>query len=856
MRAAWRLATSSLSARRTRTALLCACVALCTVLVSAISCAIASINKGLEQRITETVGAGAVRLTHPGRAPFDASVLETVASWPGTRAVAGRLIASLVLKNTATGVDHRVVIYGVIPGREERLRPLEFLDGRMLGSDDEAVLDTRTADALGLKVGDWLEVVQFGSAERLKVVGVVRPPPLSQYLGAQTPAYFTLAALGRLTERPSLIHDVDILLEDATDPQKYTNAHAGEVARPLLLQPTARVTAGFTGQRATSQVALVVASVFAFLAASFIIATGMTTGITERTRELAILRCIGAERRQLAAAQVFSGLIVGSVGAAAGLPLGIGGAAFLVSRFPRQLPGGFAVSVPGIVTAGLGAIGAGAIGAVWSAWKAARVSPLSGLSARSQAPHRSTVAWMLLGGLALIATHALVVLSRSSNTDNFFWTYVPVAIPSMIVGYFLIGTPLTGVVARLGGPLLAVLLRLPPRLLTRTLAQTPFRHGFTAASMMVGVAMLVSIWTNGRSVLEFWLDRLDFPDAFVTGLSLKPDTADRIRGVDGVKNACAITLQNVSTDAFGVAGVTKYKTTFLAFEPDSFFSMMRIDWVQGDPQTAIPRLKQGGAVLVAREFWVTKRIGVGHKLVLRDDRGDPHEFEVVGVVTSPGLDIASKFFDIGENYVDQAVNSVFGSREDLRRCFGNDAISLVQFNFKPGVDADKTYSAVRRLHGTGIIAGGTAVWLKHYLHEMIGGTLRIFSLVAVGALLIASFGVANIIIAGVQARAYQFGVLRAIGAQRWLLGRLVIGEALIIAASASILGTALGLQAAWGGQNVTASSIGIEFGFSPPLGAIGWACVTVAVVTLGAALPTALNLVRKQPRQLLGVMRG
>ncbi|HYC99607.1 MAG TPA: FtsX-like permease family protein [Phycisphaerales bacterium] len=858
MPAAWRLATSNLSARRGRTALLCACVALCAALVCAIGCAIASINAGLEQRITETIGAGTLKLTHPGRAEFDASVIGTIDRWPGVRLVSGRLIDSMVLRNPAADLDHRSIVYGVMPGREERLRRFDVESGRMLAADDEVVLDVRTAQVLNLTVGQKLEVVRFGEKDTLTVVGTVRPPPLSQYLGAQTPAYLTLAAVQRMGDHPGAVHEVEIVLEDAAaaDAERFVASHRPEIPRPLILQPTARVTAGFEANRQTSQVGLLVASVFAFIAASFIIATGMTTGVSERTRELAVLRCIGGTRRQLAASQVISGLLVGATGAVVGVPLGVASAAFLVSRFPTQLPGGFAVSVPGVVSAALGAVGAGVIGALWSAWSAARVSPLQGLAARARPPRPDVILAMLVAAVALLCLHAAIVASRPTNTEGFFWLYVPIAIPAMLIGYFALGTPLTVAVSRLVSPMISTALRLPPRLLERTLAQTPFRHGFTAASMMVGLAMLVSIWTNGRSVLEFWLDKLVFPDAFVTGLSIKPDTADRIRRVEGVKDACAITMQTVSTDAFGISGLTRYKTTFMAFEPETFFSMTRVEWVQGDQETAVARLKQGGCVLVAKEFYVTRKIGLGHKLVLKDDNGAPFEFEVVGVVTSPGLDIASKFFDIGENYVEQAVNSVFGTRADLKRCFGNESISLVQINFEPGADPEKTYTAVRRLQGTGVIAGGTAVWLKKHVHEMIGGSLKIFSLVAIGALVIASFGVANIIIAGVQARTYQFGVLRAVGAQRWLLGRLVIAEALVIALAACVLGTGLGLQAAWGGQNVTSSAVGVEFGFRPPYAATAWAWLTVVVITVAAAAPTAWVLVRRSPRQLLGVMRG
>lgn len=858
MQAAWRLATSNLSARRTRTALLCACVALCAMLVCMIACAIASINAGLEQRISETVGAGDIRITRPGSAPFDDGIIKTVEGWPGVRVVTGRLIDSLALQNVSEKLDQRSPAYGIIPGREEQVRPFDLAAGRMPAADNEVVMDIRTAEALKLGVGQTFGVVRFGSSDVFTVVGTVRPPPLSGFLGAQTPTYFTLAALQRLTERPGTVNEVEIILTDSSPAsiERFAAEYRLKLPKPLILQPTARVTAGFQSNRQTSQIALVIVSVFAFIASSFIIATGMTTGVTERTRELAILRCIGATRGQLASAQVASGLIVGLIGASVGVPLGVAGAAILVARYPAQLPGGFALSVPGVLTAVLGAVGAGVIGSAWSAWSAARVSPLEGLTARAKAPRSRTIVVMLVAGVALLCVHATVVASRSGNTQNFFWFYVTLAIPSMLTGYFTLGTPVTVAIGRVLSAPISFVLGLPPRLLARTLAQTPFRHGFTAASMMVGLALLVAIWTNGKSALESWIDRLKFPDAVVTGLSLKPDTADRIRAVPGVKAVCAITTQNVGTDAFGIAGVTKYKTTFMAFEPESFFPMTRIEWVQGDEATAVARLKKGGAVLVAKEFYVTRKIGLGSKIRLKGDDGATHEFEVAGVVTSPGLDIASKFFSIGEDYVDQALNSVFGTRDDLRRCFHNDAITLVQIDFQPGANPDETYRAIRGLSGTGIIAGGTYVWLRQHLHEMIGGTLRIFSLVAVGALVISSFGVANIIIAGVQARTYQFGVLRAIGAQRWLLGRLVLGEALVIAAAACILGTCLGLQAAWGGQNVTSSTVGVEFEFRPPYVQAAWAWLAVVVITLGAALPTAWALVRKQPRQLLGVTRG
>ncbi|MFT3686483.1 MAG: ABC transporter permease [Phycisphaerales bacterium] len=390
MRAAWRLATSSLSARRTRTALLCACVAMCAALVCAISCAVSSINAGLEQRISETVGAADVRIVHPGQNLFDAGLVAKAQTWPGVTVVGARLRDSMAFKNLKTGKDGRVLVTGVMPDRERKLRPLDMAAGRLMEKDDEAVLDVRTAETLGLSVGDQFEVVRFGDSARMTVVGTVKPPPLSEFIGAQQPAYFTLAALQKIGDFPGKVHEIEIMLDRAgigggkSGSEEFVAAHRAEVPRPLFMQSTARATSGFASNRQTSQVALVIASVFAFIASSFIIATGMTTGVTERVRELAVLRCIGAMRRQLAAAQLMSGMLVGVIGACVGLPIGILGSAWLVSRYPQQLPGGFALSWPGVTVAALGSIAAGMIGAAWSAWNAARVTPLEGLAARAE----------------------------------------------------------------------------------------------------------------------------------------------------------------------------------------------------------------------------------------------------------------------------------------------------------------------------------------------------------------------------------------------------------------------------------------------------------------------------------------
>jgi putative ABC transport system permease protein len=123
-------------------------------------------------------------------------------------------------------------------------------------------------------------------------------------------------------------------------------------------------------------------------------------------------------------------------------------------------------------------------------------------------------------------------------------------------------------------------------------------------------------------------------------------------------------------------------------------------------------------------------------------------------------------------------------------------------------------------------------------------------------MLVASFGVANLIVAGVQARQFEFGVLRAIGAERSLVPRLVLAEATIVALTACITGTVFGTQAAWAGQKMYEAVLGLVLSLSIPVGptAAGW--LLTLLITLGAAGPTAWSLARRQARELLGAVRG
>ncbi len=737
-----------------------------------------------------------------------------------------------------------------------------------------AMLDAQEAATVnasqGVRIGDEVDVIRqytmvgqsftlptFQKPRTLRVVGIAAQPPL----GGRAQAYMTLRGLQDVVNQDGL-SQIDIALPKQADPAAVVAEHKGDLPKGLLLQTTQKITSGLDKNMESSQLGMVLATVMAFLSAAFIIMTGLTTNVAERQRELAIMRCIGAQRIQLARVQLVVGLLVGLGGALVGVPLGVALAWLLTIILGEQLPTGFVFSPLGVLLGAAGSLVSGLIGAAWPAWKVSRMSPLEALASRAVLPRPRGVVIVTAAGLLCLVCQLLIV-GLPSDGQVVFWGYATAGLPLMAIGYFLLGVPVVLLLSWLLGGVVSLVLGLPRKVLARTVSATPYRHGFTAGALMAGLALMVAIWTNGGAMLRDWLHKIDFPDAFVSGLNLPEEAQAKLDSMtDVVRSTAAITLHPVETDVFGVRALQQYKTTFVGFDPEPFFKMSRLTWVQGDPETAMRRLEEGGAVIVAREFLHAKGLGVGSTFTAKQN-SEEHTFEIVGVVSSPGLEVASKFFNVGEDYMDQAVHAVFGSRADMKEKFfggGEAPIHLIQVMFtdrvRPEQDASVLADIRRELLPYGILDAGSGRQIKDQINLFARGGLIAVTTIAFVAMLVACFGVANLIVAGIEARQFEFGVLRAVGAQRGLLNRLVIGEAVLIALTACVLGTMMGVQGSWAGQRLYRLLMGLSLELRPPPLPIlaGW--WIILSLSLLAAWPAIWRLNRKRPRDLLASMRG
>jgi len=889
MRVVWHLAISSLSGRRGRTILLVLAVTMATALSVAVSTAIGITGQQMQAESAQLAGLADISIHHVNRRGMDFSLLEKARSWSGVkRATAKRgLAATVQLK----GADKKVtvVIEGIEPQLINQMHPMKLDQGHFIESPDQIVIGSRMAKKLQAKLGDMVTVLgyqQEGSAPKpsedsvdaqdrsedisqLKVVGIYKRAVLSilQHPTGKVDlnrVQKLAVAAGQSGER---IDQIDIELEKGMTAQQFRDAHQKELPAEVTFAGTMSQSTHIKRDMQGMQLVQFLITALVFASAIFIILTSLTTAVMQRMRELAILRCIGTKRIQLLGAQLVTGGLISGVGAIIGLPIGILAAYLLYLRHAHKLQTPFVISPGGIAMALGAAMIAGLCGALYPGVLAARISPLEALTARAKKTTVSSLALCTVAGLLLVVAGPAILLVDPQSMDKTLWWYIYLGVPMTFLGYFLLGVPVLVLLSRTVAPLMGKLLGLPRALLPQSLTATPFRNGLTGGALMVGLAMLITIWTDGRSIMDGWFNNIRMPDGFVAtpqnplfgGISSKQ--IEQLRKVKSITEMCpsaAVPVTPVNI-ALGAEGLTSRSTQFISADVEVFFRMTDLEWVQGDPDTALKRMKEGGAVLVSREFLVAHGVGVGDILKIKRSSINPFadfkpvDFEVVGVVFSPGLDVAVHWFGIQGYYGEESLSSMFGTREDGKKHFGVDSANLVMYNVDPKV-TDTEVEGMIKEHVQGVVVGSSRM-IKLKIKDAVTRILSLASSLAFVALLIACFGVGNLIVANITSRQFEYGVLRAIGSHRLMLGRLVAAEAVIVALVGCINGTVLGMQLSWVAAKLRNQIFGL--GYTPALpidiALLGWGCVLAA--TLLAAVPAISRLVRAEPRVLLAADR-
>ena len=767
--------------------------------------------------------------------------------------------------------------------------------GRMLLPDDEyaCVLEAAYAQEKGVGPGDYLIMWdESGQTQHvLEIVGLTERRRIARF---QPPvALVRLPVLQNINNKVGFVTSVDVVLHKA-DPDSVHAA--GLKIRGIIRRAGAQahVRSALARMRQVEaaqqqqEIVLALLSSVAMLTALFIILSTLSMGLLERIAQLGMLRCVGTTRGQLAALVLAEVLPLGIAGILPGIPLGLGLTKLTVWLVPEYV-GEFAVSRRGLLLAVAAGLATTLVAASLPVLAAMRVSPLEALHPRARAPRRVglLVALVLAAGL-LVAELAIIAYKVGRDLQFVHWSAGSVVLLYAI--YALVAPTAVWLFGSSAVLLVARLVRVQPRLLQDQVGHAVWRSAGICCGLMVGLSLIVSLVVLNRSFRAGWQFPRQFPEAYIWSYDQFPITpeeaARRIEQTPGVKSYTLGNALNVVVEEnpqSPLARVMVSATWFLGVDPDSFLDMVKLEFIEGDEASARELLKQGGYVLVAVDFARSR-----HKGVVEDpaagisntvdvwfaDRGW-RKFRVAGVVDSPALDIAASFFQVQSPARVAAVGSVIGSNADLKRYFDVNSVKLVLLNFDladepvpagwpPAADsaegvrlAESYYDRrvplearwrryreeklleqlSRKLEAYGAYVG-TARELKDQIDSELARLTYLLTAVPAVALVVASVGVANLMTANVASRTRQLAILRAVGATRGQVLRMVVGEALVLGVLGSGLGLVLGLHLSANVAKMTVRFFGYQLPIEIPWPLVGLAVgLTVGLCVLAGILP-------------------
>jgi putative ABC transport system permease protein len=736
-----------------------------------------------------------------------------------------------------------------VAGFDPRRSPYDFkiLAGRMPASGPAVMLEKNWARSHGLKLGDFTSVATPTGRQRLHIVGIFGFSGNLSF-GDQGFAGMPLAEARKLGDLSSGWMQIAVRAKD--------RSRAGELRKEVA----ARLGPGFDvktpqalGDEIGSQlqalnVVLYFFSGVALFVGGFLILNSFNMTVLQRIREIGMLRTLGATRRMVVRTVLIEALAVGAVGTLLGLGLGLLLSLGLISLMKGLgLPIGalYVTLTPAVVSVVVGLL-ATVAGALWPARRAGRIPPvraaLGMVDVRKRTPLRRGLFGLLLflpglifGGTFWFGDKAgsgpLAALVGIGGTMLMF-VGMAMAAPFVI-------TPLV----RLLGVPLRRFFPTGGRLAGDAAASNPARTAATAVALTIGLSVIVVNSAMSASFLGTINDQVDqtYARDFTiqhTGLPIDqgggpigPSVRREIAALPGAGvvtpvRALIFKLPKAPGSQPGMA---------MGVDPAVFGQVDRTP-VDGAPRAeALAGLANGG-VIVNRAYATSAHLRVGSTIPLRGpDR--TQNARVVGILkTSAGFN----------------GRGMQMSLDTMRAVYGATIDNELLVKARPGgsrTELGRRIDAyLQRAHPN--LESLSIADVKDQIKSEINQQFNLFNAIIAIAVIVSLLGVINTLAMSVMERTREIGVLRALGASRWLVRATMFDESLLITASGALAGIGFGALIALVWISGLDSILpGIAFHF-PVTATIGVALAAVLLGSLAAILP-ARRAARLNPVEAL-----
>ncbi|MCP3820177.1 FtsX-like permease family protein [Streptomyces sp. A3M-1-3] len=668
--------------------------------------------------------------------------------------------------------------------------PVKLTSGREPRGAAEALLDKDTADNKRVRIGDTLTVLAQPGSFKVEIVGIATfttTNPGAALVFLDTPTAQT-ALLGRPGVATTISVDAAPGVSDAVLKERVAAA-VGDAYELKTADEQAESAASQLGGflDVIKYVMLGFAGV-AVLVGVFLIVNTFSMLIAQRTRELGLMRALGADRRQVRRSVLIEALLLGLVGATLGLATGIGLAAGLIELMgllgmnlsAAEMVVGWATPVSAYVVG----VGVTFLAAYLPARRAGRVSPMAALADVEVAgvgrPLRvRAVAGALVGAAGAAALAGCATSNDTSSAASLLGLGVVLTLIATVVAGPLLVRP---VIRVLGGAFPRVFGSVG-RLSQRNALRNPRRTGATAAALMVGLALVGGLSVASASMAQSFDDQIDKTlgaDFVVQNSNFLPfpkEITEKVRGVDG---AGLVVRQRFAPLEIRLPDGKRVETTAAGYDRE-LDEIARVTYADGDTPAALA----SGSIAMDRKFAEEHGLALGATLPVTFPGERAAELKVAALTdqdapSGPGME-GGLFLGLGtvEEYLPG----------------GQDAALYV--NAAPGTDVQQLREGLEAaLDPYPQVQVRDQADYKELIRDQIAVMLRlVYGLLAL-AIIIAVLGVVNTLALSVVERTREIGLLRAIGLSRRQLRRMIHLESVVIAVFGALLGLGLGLV--WG----------------------------------------------------------
>ena len=789
-----KLTLSTLRARKARFALTAAAVALgvafmagTLVLTATLSNAYQAISGQALEGTDALVRSAQVVTDSNGteiRSSIDDTVLATVRAVPTVAAAEPRIEGiAQILGDDGELLDdnaNRAPPVAMAWSDDAEVSPLELVAGHAPTAAAEIVIDRSSAEAGSFVVGDPVRVVTptgsgtyslagiatYGGADDAAGAAVIAFPPAtaSQVIGepGRYDAISVRAAEG--VSQAELAEDLGDALAGSTGVEAITGDQAVDEAEA----------ASATGV-AFMNTFLMAFAVTALLVGSFVISNTFSITVAQRSKETAMLRAIGASRRQVKRAMWIEALLTGITASALGVVLGIGAATglrALLAGFGLDLPdGGLVVTTGTIVTCMAVGTLVTVVAAVVPARKAAKVAPIAAM--RDVAvDHSGRSAKRAVIGVAVTAVGvALLALGLAGAGVP----AVGLGAIVVFVGVAVLGPVIAQPVSRVLGAPLARFRGMTGTMARENAIRNPKRTSATASALMVGVGLVVFITVfaaSARTSIANSVDTAMRGDWFVETTfgqgGLAPSVGESIASLPEVGA--------MSPLRYSAAVVDGTAADVSAFDPAQIDAVADLAVTDGSV-----------AGMGSDEVAIQTEVAEGEGLAVGDRTRI--EFPETG----------SQAFTVAAVYDTVEPLGAYAMSLDAFEANGVDAVDafLIIAN-ADGVSMDEARAAIEaRLDGYPTARLLTADEFTQSKAGEINQMLNLIYALLALAVVIALFGLANTLTLSVHERTRELGLLRAVGMARSQVRAVVRWESVIIALLGTTIGSVVGLGFGW-----------------------------------------------------------